>query len=98
MCGGQWYPPGGKGDAVVLLPGWPQTWWAYHKVMPSISHKYRIISIDIRGMGASDKPADGYEQRPLHRRRKARRDHPASARVLQLSGSSLVTSRPRWRG
>lgn len=61
------YVAGGNGDAVIFLPGWPQTWWAYHKVMPKIAQKYRVISVDIRGMGASDKPAVGYDKRNMAR-------------------------------
>lgn len=59
------YVAGGKGEAVILLPGWPQTWWAYRKVMPAIARNYRVISVDMRGMGASAKPADGYDKRNM---------------------------------
>src|SRR5690348_4770630 len=27
------YVEGGKGTPVLLLPGWPQTWWQFHKIM-----------------------------------------------------------------
>jgi len=59
------YVVGGKGEAVVLMPGWPQTWWAYHKVMPVLAKHYRVISVDIRGMGASSKPMDGYDKKNM---------------------------------
>lgn len=59
------YVEGGKGDPVLLLPGWPQTWWSYHKVMPALAAKYRVFAIDIRGMGASDKPAGGYDKKTM---------------------------------
>jgi pimeloyl-ACP methyl ester carboxylesterase len=59
------YVEGGKGDLIILLPGWPQTWWAYHKIMPDLAKNYRVVSVDIRGMGASDKPADGYDKRTM---------------------------------
>ena len=59
------YVEGGKGDAVLLLPGWPQTWWSYHKVMPALAAKYRVLAIDIRGMGASGKPAGGYDKKTM---------------------------------
>ena len=59
------YVEGGKGEAVLLLPGWPQTWWSYHKVMPALAEKYRVIAIDIRGMGDSDKPARGYDKKTM---------------------------------
>ncbi len=59
------YVVGGKGDPVVLLPGWPATWWSYHKIMPSLAKRYRVISVDIRGMGSSDKPATGYDKKTM---------------------------------
>jgi pimeloyl-ACP methyl ester carboxylesterase len=56
---------GGNGSPVVLLPGWPETWWSWHKIMPELAKDHTVISLDIRGMGASDKPADGYEKKAL---------------------------------
>jgi hypothetical protein len=31
------YVIGGQGDPVVLLHGWPQTWYEWHKVMPVLA-------------------------------------------------------------
>lgn len=59
------YVIGGNGDPLVLLPGWPQTWWEYHKVMPELAKTHRVISVDLRGMGASSKPADGYDKKTM---------------------------------
>lgn len=59
------YVAGGKGEAVVLLPGWPETWWSYHKIMPTLARNYRVIAVDIRGMGASSKPLDGYDKKTM---------------------------------
>lgn len=59
------YVAGGAGNPVVLLPGWPQTWWAFHKIMPGLARQHRVIAVDIRGMGASDKPADGYDKKTM---------------------------------
>lgn len=56
---------GGNGDPVLLLPGWPETWWSYRKIMPELAKRYRVISVDIRGMGASDKPAGGYDKKTM---------------------------------
>jgi pimeloyl-ACP methyl ester carboxylesterase len=56
---------GGKGEPLVLIPGWPETWWAYHKVMPLLSSKYRVIVVDVRGMGNSDKPLYGYDKKNM---------------------------------
>lgn len=59
------YVEGGEGQPLVLLPGWPETWWAYHKIMPALAENYRVIVVDIRGMGSSDKPADGYDKKSM---------------------------------
>lgn len=59
------YVAGGEGTPVVLLPGWPETWWAYHKVMPSIAEHYRVVAVDIRGMGATEKPEGGYDKKNM---------------------------------
>jgi len=59
------YVIGGKGNPVVLLPGWPETWWAFHKIMPALAQNHRVIAVDLRGMGASDKPTDGYDKKTM---------------------------------
>ena len=59
------YVVGGQGTPIVLLPGWPETWWAYHKVMPELAKKHRVIVVDIRGMGTSEKPVGGYDKKTM---------------------------------
>jgi pimeloyl-ACP methyl ester carboxylesterase len=59
------YVAGGRGEPVVLLPGWPQTWWTFHKIMPALARSRRVISVDLRGMGSSDKPAAGYDKKSM---------------------------------
>lgn len=59
------YVAGGKGAPLVLLPGWPETWWEYHKVMPALARRFRVIVVDIRGMGSTDKPAGGYDKKTM---------------------------------
>jgi pimeloyl-ACP methyl ester carboxylesterase len=61
------YVVGGSGKPVLLLPGWPETWWAYHKIMPDLAKGHRVFAIDLRGMGSSDKPADGYDKKTMAR-------------------------------
>jgi pimeloyl-ACP methyl ester carboxylesterase len=55
------YVMGGKGDPVVLLHGWPETWYAWHKVMPALAKNYTVIAPDLRGLGDSSKPPTGYD-------------------------------------
>lgn len=59
------YVVGGSGEPLILLPGWPQTWWQYHKIMPALARKYRVFVVDLRGMGASAKPETGYDKKTL---------------------------------
>lgn len=56
---------GGAGQPLLLLPGWPQTWWAYHKVMPILAQHFHVIAIDVRGMGSSAKPETGYDKKNM---------------------------------
>ncbi|MBS2546412.1 alpha/beta hydrolase [Catenulispora sp. NL8] len=61
------YVAGGTGVPLVLLPGWPRTWWQYHKMMPALARRYRVIVCDLRGMGESSKPAAGYDKKNMAR-------------------------------
>ena len=57
------YVEGGRTDAdtVVLLAGYPQSWYAWRKVMPILGERYRVIAPDLPGQGDSDRPLDGYD-------------------------------------
>jgi len=48
------------GEPIVMLHGWPQHWWCWHKVIPGLSERYRVIAPDLRGHGWSDAPEGGY--------------------------------------
>ncbi len=55
------YVIGGHGNPIVLLHGWPQTWYAWHNVMPALAKNYTVIAPDLRGLGDSSKPPTGYD-------------------------------------
>jgi pimeloyl-ACP methyl ester carboxylesterase len=59
------YVIGGKGDPVVLLHGWPETWYEWHKVMPALAKNFTVIAPDLRGLGDSSKPSSGYDGKTL---------------------------------
>jgi pimeloyl-ACP methyl ester carboxylesterase len=66
------YVTAGTGEPVLLLPGWPESWLAWRKVVPLLVGAGRkVIVLDPRGFGESDKPAGGYDldtaARDLHR-------------------------------
>jgi pimeloyl-ACP methyl ester carboxylesterase len=48
------YVAGGSGDVVVLLHGWPQTWFEWRDLMPDLAQRYRVIALDLPGLGQSD--------------------------------------------
>jgi len=51
---------------ILLIPGWPQSWYAWRLVMPLLAASgRRVIAIDPRGMGDSDKPASGYDLKTI---------------------------------
>jgi pimeloyl-ACP methyl ester carboxylesterase len=55
------YVIGGQGDPIVLLHGWPQTWYEWRHVIPALAKNYTVIVPDLRGLGDSSKPVDGYD-------------------------------------
>ena len=55
------YVIGGQGDPVVLLHGWPQTWYEWRHIMPELAKNYTVVAPDLRGLGDSSKPFSGYD-------------------------------------
>ncbi|MEW2167981.1 alpha/beta hydrolase [Streptomyces sp. NPDC007084] len=52
---------GGDGPPLLLLGGWPQTWYAWRLLMPALARDFQVVAADSRGVGLSDKPHDGYD-------------------------------------
>jgi pimeloyl-ACP methyl ester carboxylesterase len=52
---------GGDGPPLLLVHGWPETWYAWRMVMPTLARDFEVIAVDQRGIGLSDKPQDGYD-------------------------------------
>ena len=54
------------GPLVLLLHGFPQFWWAWRHQIPDLARAgYRVVAMDLRGYGASDKPPRGYDTETL---------------------------------
>ena len=82
------YVTAGAGDPVLLLPGWPESWIAWRKVLPLlVSAGRRVVVLDPRGFGESDKPVGGYDldtaARDLH-------DFLAAANLAPAGGIDIV--------
>jgi pimeloyl-ACP methyl ester carboxylesterase len=52
---------GGDGPPLLLVHGWPQTWYAWRLVMPALARHFQVVVPDQRGCGLSGKPDDGYD-------------------------------------
>jgi pimeloyl-ACP methyl ester carboxylesterase len=52
---------GGQGPPLLLMHGWPQTWYAWRLVMPALARDFSVVAPDQRGIGLSSRPADGYD-------------------------------------
>jgi pimeloyl-ACP methyl ester carboxylesterase len=51
----------GDGPAVLLLHGFPHTWRLWTEVVPHLATHYRVITPDLRGLGATARPEGGYD-------------------------------------
>ncbi|QIS04422.1 alpha/beta fold hydrolase [Nocardia brasiliensis] len=61
------YVTGGRGAPLLLLGGWPQTWWQFRKVLPELALHFEVTAVDLRGMGGSAKPETGYDKKTMAR-------------------------------
>lgn len=52
----------GEGPLVVLLHGFPEFWWSWrHQLVGLAGAGHRVVAVDLRGYGDSDKPPRGYD-------------------------------------
>ena len=56
---------GGEGPPLLLVHGWPQSWYAWRMLMPTLARDFEVIAVDQRGIGLSERPADGYDTATL---------------------------------
>lgn len=84
------YVIGGEGPPVLLLHGWPQTWWEWRRIMPALAERFTVIALDLRGFGDSEKPPPerGYDVASLCADLDALLDHLALGPV-RLVGHDL---------
>ena len=55
------YVRGGAGPPVILLHGFPEDWYAYHRIMPQLAKQFTVIAVDLRGLGDSIPTEGGYD-------------------------------------
>jgi pimeloyl-ACP methyl ester carboxylesterase len=54
------YLEAGSGTPLVMIPGWSQTAAMFEHQVDELGQYYRVIALDMRGHGESEKPAHGY--------------------------------------
>jgi haloacetate dehalogenase len=59
------YAEAGAGPPVVLLHGFPETCYAWRHQIDALGQRYRLIMPDLRGYGATEKAATGYDKRTM---------------------------------
>ena len=59
------YVIGGVGEPLVLVHGFGQNWYMWNRLLPELSRHFTVIAPDLRGVGESDKPKDGYDKKTM---------------------------------
>lgn len=79
------YVTGGEGPPLVLLHGWPQTWYEWVEVIPALAEEHTVIAVDLPGLGDSEGEPPSYDKKTL-----ARYVHGLVAEELGYSRVNLV--------
>lgn len=61
------YVTGGTGEPLVLLHGWPQSWYGWRGIMPALAAKYTVYALDLPGLGDSVGAPSSYDKATLAR-------------------------------
>lgn len=51
---------GDQGAPVLLVHGFPETWWAFRELIPLLAARHRVYAVDLRGFGDSDVAEESY--------------------------------------
>jgi pimeloyl-ACP methyl ester carboxylesterase len=52
---------GTEGSPVLLVHGFPETWWTFRKLIPLLAISHRVFAVDLRGFGDSDNGPGTYD-------------------------------------
>jgi pimeloyl-ACP methyl ester carboxylesterase len=52
---------GDIGTPVLLVHGFPESWWAFHKLIPLLAAEHRVIAVDLPGFGDSGTEPGDYD-------------------------------------
>ncbi|KOY14403.1 alpha/beta fold hydrolase [Paenibacillus xylanivorans] len=52
---------GTSGSPILLVHGFPETWWTFHKLIPLLALQHRVFAVDLRGFGDSSNAEVDYD-------------------------------------
>ena len=86
------YVRGGHGPALLLLHGYPQTWYSWDGILPALARHYTVVAPDLPGAGLSDAPASAadYTKKAMAADMYALMVRLGLSRHLRIVGLSLI--------
>ncbi len=54
---------GASGSPILLVHGFPETWWAFHHLIPLLATEHRVFAVDLRGFGDSANGQGDYDSK-----------------------------------
>jgi pimeloyl-ACP methyl ester carboxylesterase len=54
---------GTSGSPILLVHGFPETWWTFRKLIPLLALKHRVFAVDLRGFGDSANEPGEYDSK-----------------------------------
>jgi pimeloyl-ACP methyl ester carboxylesterase len=54
---------GTTGSPILLVHGFPETWWTFRKLIPLLAADHRVFAVDLRGFGDSDNAPGEYDSK-----------------------------------
>jgi pimeloyl-ACP methyl ester carboxylesterase len=54
---------GTAGPPVLLVHGFPETWWTFHRLIPLLVTSHRVFAVDLRGFGDSANGSGAYDSK-----------------------------------
>ena len=52
---------GDSGSPVLLVHGFPESWWAFHRLIPLLAPDHRVVAVDLPGFGDSGTGPGAYD-------------------------------------
>ena len=85
---------GGAGAPILLVHGFPETWWTFHKLIPLLAASRRVFAVDLRGFGESGQASDVHDSataaEDLHRLIEVLDVGPVHVVGQDISGAAVV--------